>query len=82
MPLSIERLSAQPGFKGVSVLRGIGGGVPDSEPAYVAMCQYLFDSVDAFLAAFEPHAAVLQSDMAHYTDMEPIIQISIVEVMR
>ena len=43
MPISIERLSTHAGFKGVSVVRGMEGGVPDSEPAYVAMCHYLFD---------------------------------------
>lgn len=81
MPMSIERLSAHAGFRGVSVVRGMGGGVPGSEPEYVAMCQYLFDSLDDFLAAFNPHAAFLQADMVNYTDTQPIIQISAVEIM-
>ena len=81
MPASIERLSMHPGFRGVSVARGMGGGRPDSEPAYVAMCQYLFDSFEDFLAAFNPHAAFLQGDMMHYTDIESIIQISAVEII-
>jgi uncharacterized protein (TIGR02118 family) len=82
MPLSIERLSAHAGFKGVSVVRGMAGGKPGSEPAYVAMCHYLFDSLEDFLAAFNPHAMFLQGDMVNYTDIEPIIQISAVEIMR
>src|SRR5262245_59660874 len=82
MPISIERLSSHAGFRGVSVVRGTVGAVPDSEPAYVAMCHYLFDSFEAFLAAFNPHAAFLQGDMVNYTDIEPIIQISAVEIMR
>ena len=82
MPMSIERLSAHAGFKGVSVVRGMGGGMPGSAPAYVAMCQYVFDSVDDFLAAFNPHAVLLQGDMVNYTDAEPIIQISEVEILR
>jgi uncharacterized protein (TIGR02118 family) len=82
MPMSIERLSMHAGFRGVSVVRGMGGGMPDSEPVYVAMCQYLFDSFEDFLAAFNPHAAFLQGDMVNYTDSEPIIQISAVEIMR
>jgi uncharacterized protein (TIGR02118 family) len=82
MPMSIERLSTHAGFKGVSVVRGIAGGMPSSEPAYVAMCQYLFDTLEDFLAAFNPHAALLQSDMVNYTDIEPIIQISAVEILR
>jgi uncharacterized protein (TIGR02118 family) len=82
MPMSIERLSTHAGFKGVSVVRGIAGGMPGSEPAYVAMCQYLFDTLEDFLAAFNLHAALLQSDMVNYTDIEPIIQISAVEILR
>src|SRR4051812_33745258 len=82
MPMSIERLSTHAGFKGVSVVRGMGDGRPGSEPAYVAMCQYLFDSLEDFLTAFNPHAAFLQGDMVNYTDIEPIIQISAVEIMR
>jgi len=82
MPMSVERLSTHPGFRGVSVVRGIGGGRPGSEPVYVAMCHYLFDSLEDFLAAFTPHAALLQADMANYTDTQPIIQISAVEIVR
>jgi uncharacterized protein (TIGR02118 family) len=82
MPMSIERLSMHAGFKGVSVVRGVGDGRPGSAPAFVAMCQYVFDSLEDFLAAFNPHAAFLQGDMANYTDIEPIIQISAVEIMR
>jgi uncharacterized protein (TIGR02118 family) len=82
MPMSIERLSTHAGFRGVSVVRGMAGGTSDSEPAFAAICQYLFDSLEDFLAAFNPHAAFLQGDMVKYTDIEPIIQISAVEIMR
>lgn len=82
MPMSIERLSAGKGFKGVSVERGLLGEPPDSKPAYAALCHYLFDSVEDFFAAFAPHAAFLQGDMPHYTDIQPIIQISTVEMTR
>jgi uncharacterized protein (TIGR02118 family) len=76
MPLSIKLLSAHPGFKGVSVERGVGGGAPGSDPTYVAMCHFLFDSVENFLAAFMPNSPVLQGDMPNYTDIASIIQIS------
>jgi uncharacterized protein (TIGR02118 family) len=82
MPLSIERLGAAEGYQGVSVERGIGGGAPGAAPAYVAMCHYLFDSAEAFLAAFNPNAGTLQGDMANFTDIEPTIQISQVEIAR
>lgn len=80
MPRSIELLSKGKGYKGVSVERGLGGAAPGSPPAHVAMCHYLFDTSNDFMAAFLPHAAELQGDMPNYTDIEPIIQISEVAI--
>lgn len=74
MPMSIKLLSAHPGFKGVSVEHGIGGAIPGTEPTYIAMCHFLFNSVEDFLAAFMPNAEALQGDMPNYTDIEPVIQ--------
>lgn len=82
MPMSIELLKAHPGFKGVSVEHGLGGTVPGSEPTYIAMCHFLFNSVEDFLAAFMPHSAVLQGDMPNYTDIEPVIQFNEVLISR
>jgi len=82
MPLSIELLSTHPGFKGVSVEHGLGGGVPGTDAAYIAMCHFLFDSAENFMAAFMPHAEVLQGDMKNYTDIEPVIQVSEVLISR
>jgi uncharacterized protein (TIGR02118 family) len=76
MPLSIGLLSAHPGFKGVSVERGIGGAMPGTDATYTIMCHFLFNSTEDFMAAFMPHAAELQGDMPNYTDIEPVIQIS------
>ena len=82
MPLSIGLLSTHSGFKGVSVERGLGGALPGTDAAYIAMCHYLFNSAEDFMAAFTPHAAVLQGDMPNYTDIEPIIQVSEVLISR
>ena len=82
MPASIERLSAGKGFQGVAVDRGLAGGTPGAPPAYVAMCQYLFDTVEDFMAAFAAHADFLQGDMANYTDIVPVIQVSDVAIAR
>ena len=76
MPQSIRLLSAHPGFKGVSVEKGLEGDDPGSEPAYVALCHFLFESVEAFMAAFLPHAPELQGDIPNYTDVTPVIQIN------
>jgi uncharacterized protein (TIGR02118 family) len=74
MPMAIERLSKHPGYIGVSVERGICGAVPGTRAAYTVMCHYLFASVDDFMAAYTPHAAVLKGDIPNYTDIEPTIQ--------
>src|SRR5215469_14754465 len=76
MPVSIAKLSASKGYRGVSVEHGVGGGAPGSDPTYIAMCNYLFDSAEDFLAAFTQHADLLQGDIPHYTNLEPIIQFS------
>lgn len=82
MPMSIELLSAHPGFKGVSVERGISGAVPGAEPAYVAMCHFHFSSAEEFMDAFMSHAEVLQGDMPNYSNIEPIIQFNEVLMSR
>jgi hypothetical protein len=46
------------------------------------MCEYVFDSFEDFLAAFNPHAAVLQGDIPNDTDVTPMIQISAVEILQ
>jgi len=80
MPLSIKLLSAAPGYQGVSVERGLGGSAPDAPPTYVAMCHYLFDTAESFIAAFMPNAPTLQGDMPNYTNIETIIQFSEVAI--
>jgi uncharacterized protein (TIGR02118 family) len=82
MPDSIARLSAHPGFRGVSVEGGISGAEPGSQPEYVAMCEYLFNSTQEFLDAFLPHAEILQGDIPNYTNVAPIIQINEILITR
>jgi uncharacterized protein (TIGR02118 family) len=82
MPQSIEKLSVGKGYRGVSVERGVGGEQPESAPTYVAMCQYVFDSAEDFITAFQPHAEFLQGDIPNYTDIAPVIQFSAVEIAR
>ncbi len=72
MPMSIKRLRSGKGYRGVSVERGVSGIGP--EPPYVAACHFLFNSIEDFMAAFQPHAEALRGDIRNYTDIEPIIQ--------
>lgn len=82
MPRSIALLSGAEGFKGVSVERGIDIDEPRIESPYVAMCHYYFETLEDFMAAFGPHAAELQGDIANYTNIVPTIQINKVEIAK
>ena len=76
MPRAIELFSAQPGYRGVAVERGLGGGAPGSDPAYTVMCHFLFESVQDFVAAAKAAGTELQLDIPNYTDAVPVVQIS------
>ena len=80
MPMAEKKLA--PALKGISIEHGLSGGLPGSRPPYVVMCHLLFDSPEAFYAAFEPVAETLMGDIPNYTDSEPIVQISEVKVSR
>ena len=51
-PLSIQWLSEKGTLKGVSVERGLGGVIPGSGPAYIALCHFLSKSLEDFMSAF------------------------------
>jgi uncharacterized protein (TIGR02118 family) len=76
MPLSIGLLRKHPGFRDVSIARGISGAMPDSNPGFIAECHFTFTSADDFVAAFTPHASILEDDIQHYTNALPVIQFS------
>ncbi|MFI4986442.1 MAG: EthD family reductase [Alphaproteobacteria bacterium] len=78
MPMVQQKLGAA--CKQIAVEQGIAGGTPGSRATYVAMGHLYLESVEAFQAAFAPHAAEIMGDIPNYTDIQPIIQISQVKV--
>jgi uncharacterized protein (TIGR02118 family) len=78
MPMVRQKLGTA--CKGVSVDQGLAGGAPGTQPTYIAMGHLLFDSAEAFQAAFSPHAAEIMADIPNYTAIQPIIQISDVKM--
>jgi uncharacterized protein (TIGR02118 family) len=46
------------------------------------MCAFICDSVEGYQAASEEHRAEIRGDIANYTDIAPVIQISEVVVER
>ena len=80
MPMTMKSLGSA--LKGVTVEAGATGAEPGSPPANAAVCRLLFDSVEAFLAAFGPNAAKIQGDIPNYTDVAPVIQINEVRISK
>jgi uncharacterized protein (TIGR02118 family) len=74
----IKRL--MPAMKKVEIEKGIAGGAPGTGATYQCICNLHFDSVDAFQAAFGPHAAEIMGDIPNYTDAQPLVQIGEVKM--
>lgn len=78
IPMVKQKLGAA--CKGVAVEQGLGGPEPGSPAPFVAMCHLLFESIEAFQAAFGPHAETFMTDVPNYTNIAPAIQISAVKI--
>jgi len=46
------------------------------------MCVFICDSAEGYRAASQEHRAEIRGDMANYTDIAPVVQISEVVVER
>ena len=78
IPMARKKIGAA--LKTVAVEQGLSGGAPGTPPTYIAIGQLLFDSVEAFQAAFGPHAEAIAADVPNYTNVQPIIQIGEVKM--
>jgi uncharacterized protein (TIGR02118 family) len=78
MPLVKERLGE--GCKFYTVDKGLAGGAPGAPATYVGMCHIFSDSVEAFQAGMAKHGKEILGDIANYTDIAPVIQVSEVVV--
>ena len=78
VPMVREKFGAT--CRGVSVEEGVAGGAPGSPPAYRIMGHLLFDSLDSFQATFAPHAQAIMGDIANFTNVQPVVQISEIRI--
>jgi uncharacterized protein (TIGR02118 family) len=78
MPLVKARMGAA--CDHYTVDKGLTGGTPGAPATYVGMCHIYSESVEAFQAGFGPHAQEIMADIANYTDLAPVMQISEVVV--
>jgi uncharacterized protein (TIGR02118 family) len=65
-----------------TVEKGLAGRAPGSPPPFVAMCAFICDSAEGYLAASQEHSAEIRGDIANYTDIVPVVQLSEVVVER
>ena len=78
MPMVKQKLGAA--CKSMAVEQGIAGGGPGQPATYIAMGHLYFDTVEAFQAAFGPHAPAIMADIPNYTNTQPTVQISDVKM--
>jgi uncharacterized protein (TIGR02118 family) len=78
MPLVKARMGDS--CKYYTIDKGLAGGAPGAPATYVGMCHIFSDSIEAFQTGFGPHAKEIMADIANYTDVAPVMQISEVVV--
>lgn len=74
MPMVQKRLGGP--LRRMAIEHGLAGGEPGSSPPFLAAGHLYFDSLEAFQAAFAPHAAAIMADIPNYTNTQPVIQIA------
>jgi uncharacterized protein (TIGR02118 family) len=78
MPMLKEKMGDA--CKSYTIDKGLAGGAPGAPAPYIGMCHIYCDSVESFQTAFGPHAKAIMADIANYTDLKPVMQISEVVV--
>ena len=80
MPLVKSRLGSACAY--YTVEKGLGGRASGSPPAFVAMCAFICETAEGYEAAIQPHRAEILADIANYTDIAPVVQVSELVVER
>ena len=78
MPLVKARMGDKCKF--YTIDRGLAGGAPGEPATFVGMCHIYCDTVEDFQAGAGPHMDEIMADIANYTDLAPLVQISEVVV--
>jgi uncharacterized protein (TIGR02118 family) len=77
IPMAMRLLSK--GLHKTEVDAGLQGAAGEP-PAFFGGCQFYFDSIEAFAAAWGGAAAEVTADIANYTNAEPLIQFNELKV--
>jgi len=74
MPL-VKKLLSPMGLRGAGIEKGLAGGAPGAPAPNICVGHLLFDTVDAFLAAFGKHGKEIMADVPNYTNVDPVVQV-------
>jgi uncharacterized protein (TIGR02118 family) len=80
LPMLQDRMGAHLLY--YTIEKGLSGVEPGSAPAYVAMCHLVCASPEALTSGIGPHAAEFSADVANFTNIVSVQQISEVVVER
>jgi uncharacterized protein (TIGR02118 family) len=78
MPMVRQKLGSV--CKNMAIEHGLEGAAPGSKPAFAAMGHFYVESADAFRSVLSQHGQEIMADIANYTDIAPIIQMSEIKV--
>ncbi|NIJ52908.1 EthD family reductase [Dyadobacter arcticus] len=76
IPLVRKRLTPL-GLNKIDIEEGLAGGVPGTPPAYIIVAKLSFDSLEILQNALGTHGPELISDIANFTDVQPVMQLGI-----
>lgn len=76
MPLVAQSLGDS--LKFYEVDKGLAGGAPGAPIPYLAIGYLYFDKLSAFQNSFAPYADKIRNDIPNFTNIQPVIQISVV----
>lgn len=63
-------------LKLTAIDKGIAGGAPGAPATYSVLCYLYFDSVSAYRNAMSVNGSKIRADVANYTNIPPVVQIS------
>lgn len=75
VPLVKERWLGN-GMSEARAVKGVASGDPSVPALYQVIALLRFDSADAFQNAIGEHGAEIMADIAKFTDVSPVLQIS------
>lgn len=68
-------------LKAMSIDKGLANGAPDLPVQYLAIGYFYFETMSSFQNSMGPNSDQLRADVPNYTNIQPVIQISEVQVV-